>query len=426
MTGVVVAGAGQAAAQLAISLRQRGYSGPITLIGDEEHLPYERPPLSKEYLAGDLAEESLQLRPATFWLDRGVDVRTGVAVTAIDRARRSVELSDGRCLSYRHLVLATGAEPRRLDFPGATLAGVHMLRTRNDARAIRAVLRTPCDVVVSGAGFVGLEAAAVACRLGNRVTVVERLERAMGRVVTRFTADHVVDQHRRHGTDFRFGDAVVSAVPDPQGRLAAVRTASGAELRCRLLLVGAGVSPRTALAEAAGLPVDDGILVDERLRTADPAISAIGDCARFPSPFADGWRVRLESVQNAVDQARYVADGIVGAGGVYAAVPWFWTVQHGLRLQIAGLVQGHDMAVTRGSVADGAFSVFCFAGGRLVGVESVDRPADHMVARGLLAGEHDVTPEIAADPAVDLKAYRPRPSHTGDRASQNSAPRHAV
>jgi 3-phenylpropionate/trans-cinnamate dioxygenase ferredoxin reductase subunit len=394
--GVVVVGTGQAAAQLAMSLRQRGYTGPVTLVGEEPHLPYQRPPLSKAYLAGGADE--LDLRPATFWAAKDVSVHTGRRVETIDRPRRTVHLDDGTTLGYAHLVLATGAAPRRLELGGTP---AHVVRTRDDADGLRAALGRARDVVVIGAGFIGLEVAAIARQRGCRVTVLETLDAAMARVVSFGTAAAVVDEHRRQGGDIRLRTGLVSATPT------AVTTTAGDEIACDLLVLGIGVVPRTELAEAAGLACDGGIAVDDHLRTTDPHISAIGDCARFPA--AGGARVRLEAVQNAVDHARCVAERLTGEPRPYTAVPWFWTHQYGLKLQVAGLVGGHDTAVVRGDVPGRQFSVFCFAGDRLLGVESVNRPADHMLARALLAGEHGLTPEVAADPASDLKAYKPQP-----------------
>lgn len=404
---MVAVGAGQAAAQLAMSLRQKGYDGSVTLVDEEPHLPYERPPLSKAYLAGDVDSDSLQLRPASFWQNKQVDVRTGVAVHRIDRSSREVCLADGTRLGYHHLVLATGAEARRLDVPGAALAGVHLLRTRHDADRLRAALAHARHVVVVGAGFIGLEVAAVARQSGADVVVLEGLDRAMARVVSAHTAGAFIVEHRERGVDVRFATGMAGALGDERGRVRTVTTTSGEQLACDVLVMGVGVAPRIELAAAAGLPCDNGVVVDAQLRTIDEHISAIGDCAAFPSPFAGGAHIRLEAVQNAVDQARCVAERLTGAPASYTAVPWFWTTQYGLKLQVAGLVGGHDRGVVRGEPNSGAFSVFCFRGDRLLGVESVNRPADHVLARALLAGDHRLTPDLVADPDTDLKSFRP-------------------
>jgi 3-phenylpropionate/trans-cinnamate dioxygenase ferredoxin reductase component len=406
--GVVVVGTGQAAAQLAMSLRQKGFGAPIVLVGDEPHLPYERPPLSKAHLGEAARDEDLPLRPAGFWAGKDVTLHIGRAVTAVDRGARAVTLTGGVRLDYDHLVLATGAAPRRLAVPGADLAGVHLLRTRDDADRLRSALSTARHVLVAGAGFIGLEVAAAARKRGAAVTVLEATGRAMGRVVSEATAAGFVAEHRGHGVDIRFGTGLEAVLGDAAGRVRAVVTTDGTELACDLLVAGIGVVPRTELAEAAGLECRDGIVVDALLRTADPQVSAIGDCARFPARHAGGALLRLEAVQNAVDHARCVADRLTGNPRPYTAVPWFWTHQYDLRLQVAGIVTGHDTAIVRGDPAEGAYSVFCFAGTELLGVESVNRPSDHLLARALLAGDHDLTPDIVADPDADLAEHRPR------------------
>ena len=421
--GVVVVGSGQAAAQLAMSLRQKDYAAPITLVGEEPHLPYERPPLSKAHLDADGRDDDLLLRPASFWQAKDVTLLTGRTVTGIDRAARTVttDAIGGESLRYDHLVLATGATPRRADVEGADLAGVHVLRTRDDADRLRAELAVATDVVVVGAGFVGLEVAAAARKRGAAVTLLEATGRAMGRVVSERTASGFVDEHRRHGVDVLFGTSLGAVLGDGAGRVRAVVTQpddsrAGDELPCDVLVVGIGVLPRTELAEAAGLTCDDGVVVDRTLLTRDPRISAIGDCASFPSAHAGGATLRLEAVQNAVDHARCVAERLTGTVRSYTAVPWFWTHQYDLKLQVAGLVAGHDTAVPRGDPDERSYSVFCFAGTRLLGVESVNRPSDHLLARALLAGAHSLTPDVVADPDADLADYRPqRPLTTTER-----------
>jgi 3-phenylpropionate/trans-cinnamate dioxygenase ferredoxin reductase subunit len=299
-------------------------------------------------------------------------------------------------------VLATGADPRRPDVPGAGLLGAHVLRTWDDARRLREQLDPSRRVVVVGAGFIGLEVAAVARQRGASVTVLEALDTAMTRVVSPTTAAVLVDAHRRRGVDVRFSTGLAAASSDPHGHVRAVTTTAGDELPCDVLVLGVGVSPRIELAVAAGLECADGIVVDDQLVSSDPAISAIGDCAAFPSPNGGGV-VRLEAVQNACDQARCVAERLTGAASSYAKVPWFWTEQYDLRLQVAGLVTGHDLTVVRGEPESGSFSVFCFQAGRLRAVESVNRPADHMAARRLLDGPSSITPELVADPSTSLK-----------------------
>jgi 3-phenylpropionate/trans-cinnamate dioxygenase ferredoxin reductase component len=401
--GVVIVGAGQAGFQAAASLRKEGYDRRITLLGDEPGLPYQRPPLSKEYMTGDAAAEKVRLRPEAFYEKQRIGLRPGERLERIDPAARRLELASGERLGYEQLVLALGARPRPLRVPGGDLDGVHVLRTLADAEALRAALDEAEHVVVVGGGFIGLEFAAAARKRGAGVTVVETLQRPMARVVSPEISRYFTRRHEAAGATVLL-EAGVEALEGQGGKVASVRTADGRSLPADLVVVGVGIEPNTELAEAAGLAVDDGIVVDEYLTTSDPSISAIGDCAAYPSRHA-GDRVRLESVQNAVDHGRCVAARIAGKRAPYASVPWFWSDQHGCKLQIAGLTAGRERAVLSGDVEAGAFSVFCFEGDRLVGVESVNRPADHMAARKLLAGAPAVTPEQAADPSFDLKAH---------------------
>lgn len=410
--GVVVVGAGQAAATLAMELRRRGYSAPVTIIGEQAHQPYQLPPLSKAYLAGEAGADVLPLRPDAFWRAKDIRLRSGDPVTRIERQARAVELSDRSRIPYDHLVLATGAQPRMPVLDGHPITGAHVLRTRDDADRLRSQLPTARHVVVLGAGFVGLEVAAIARAHGSSVTVLELAETAMARALSPRTAGYLVQQHRRRGVDVRLAAAITAVSHDQAGRISAVTTTDGDVLDCDLLIAGVGVTPRTELAKSAGLACNDGIIVDQTLRTTDEHISAIGDCALFPSPFGGGRHVRLEAVQNAIDQARCVAARLTGQAHDYHAVPWFWTYQYDVKVQIAGLVSWHDHTVVRGDIEDGSFSVFCYAADRLLGVESVNRPADHVLARALLAGHHQLTPDVVADPATDLNDYRPRRAAT--------------
>ncbi len=398
-TGIVVVGTGQAAFQLATSLREEGYAAPITLVGDEPGLPYNRPPLSKAYLKGERGAVDLALRPEAFYAGRQVSVRAGVRVLSIDRAARRVALSDGTALGYAHLVLATGTRNRRLDVPGVGLAGVTSLRTQAEASALWDHVRAARRVVVVGAGFIGLEFAAVAAGMGCAVHVVEAGPRAMGRAVTPGTAATFTRWHEAQGTRFSFGTGVAAILGE--GSVRGVRTTDGVEHPAELVLVGIGVEANDSLAADAGLAVANGVVVDERLGTADPAISAIGDCAAYPSRHAAGAIVRLESVQNAVDHARSLAARLAGRERPYDAVPWFWSDQGPLKLQIAGLTAGSDAHVTLG--AGESCAVLCFRGGRLAGVETVNRLAEHMAARKLLQAEAEVTPEMAAAPGFGLR-----------------------
>jgi 3-phenylpropionate/trans-cinnamate dioxygenase ferredoxin reductase component len=400
---VVVVGTGQGGFQVAASLRDEGYSGEIALVGDEPTLPYHRPPLSKAYLTGTSGGDSFTLRAEGFYTNHGIQIRPSERVTTIDRPARRVQLSSGATLGYDHLVLATGARNRLLAVPGAELGGVHQLRTLADAEAIRVQLPEVRRAVVVGAGFIGLEFAAVAAARGIDVTVIEATARPMSRAISLPMSRFFREAHEAAGIRIELG-AVVTRVIGANGRAVGVETGDGRVFPADLVLVAIGVVPNVELAAEAGLPIANGIVADEHLLTGDPAISAIGDCAVYPSPFAGGAPTRLESVQNAVDHARCVAGRIVGKPSPYAAVPWFWSDQGPLKLQIAGIATAHERAVVRGDPASGAFSVFCYEGGRLVGVEAVNRPADHMAARRLLARGIAVAPEEAADPAFDFKA----------------------
>jgi 3-phenylpropionate/trans-cinnamate dioxygenase ferredoxin reductase subunit len=403
LSGIVIVGAGQAGFQLCASLRQAGFAEPVTIVGDEPALPYSRPPLSKAYLSGEADRDTLALRPASFYPEHDVTALAGERVASIDRAGRLVRLESGGTLAYDHLVLATGARNRPLPVPGADLPGVRQLRTLEDADALIAEMGRVRSVAIVGAGFIGLEFAAVCAAKGISVTVLEGASRVLSRSVSAPMAAAIEAAHVSAGVTFVF-DAVVSAVTGAE-RADGVATADGRSFPADLVLVGIGVLPNAALAAEAGLAVSDGIEVDAFLATSDPAISAIGDCANHPSPFADGARVRIESVQNAVDGARCVAARLTGKPTPYSAVPWFWSDQGPLKLQIAGLGAPHDLAVPRGDPASGAFSTFCYRGGRLVGVESLSRPADHMIARRLLQSGVSLPPEQASDPDFDLKAF---------------------
>ncbi|BAU89614.1 FAD-dependent pyridine nucleotide-disulfide oxidoreductase [Methylorubrum populi] len=402
---IVVVGAGQAGFQAAASLREAGFSGRLTLVGEEAALPYQRPPLSKAYLAGKTDARGLLLRQESFFAEHRIDHLSGTRVTAIDRAERGLRLSDGGRLAYGHLVLATGTRNRALPVPGAELTGVRQLRSLDDADALRAAIADIRRIVVVGAGFIGLEFAAVCAARGLSVTVIEAAERVMARAVSPETSEVFRAFHEEAGVTFLFG-AGVTAIEGEGGRVAAVRAADGQSLAADLVVVGIGVVPNQELAAEAGLTVRDGIEVDAFLATSDPAISAIGDCVRFPSRFAAGMpggdRVRIESVQNAVDQGRCLAARLTGRPAAYDAVPWFWSDQGPHKLQIAGLAAPTDASVLRRAGA--GVSVFRFRDGALSAVESVDRPADHMAARRLLAASKVLTPEQAADPSFDLKA----------------------
>jgi len=403
---IVVAGAGQAGAQAAISLRQEGFAGRILLIGEEDAPPYQRPPLSKGFLEGKLKEPDLQLRPAKAYSDQRVELVLGTRIASIDRAARVLSLASGSEVRYDHLVLALGSRSRELQVPGADLNGVHYLRTLVEARALQERLDVVSDVVVIGGGFVGLEFACVARRKGLKVTVVEAAPRALARVLSPEMADSLSLRHRREGVEIRLGRTATRLVGE-QGKLSAVQLDDGALVAAQLVVVGIGAVPNVEIARQAGLAVDNGIVVDGFLATQDPAISAIGDCANFPSKFAGhalGGMVRLESVQNAVDQARFVAARLAGKSQApYDAVPWFWTEQFGAKVQMAGLCAHHDQVVLRGDRSGDGWSALCFRGGVFLGAESLNKAHEHMTVRRLLGAAIPLTPQQAADGSLDLK-----------------------
>lgn len=400
---VAIVGNGQAGFQAASSLRQEGFAGRIVLFGDEPFLPYQRPPLSKSYLAGDSGLAELWLRPEAYYEKQDIDLFIGESVAAIDRRAGALRSARDSEFAFDHLILATGARFRPLVVPGAELDGVLPLRTLADADALRERLARAREVVVVGAGFIGLEFAAVAIAAGAAVHIVEVTHHPMGRVVSAPTSRFFTAAHEGWGAAISLGTGV-ARILGASGRVAAVETTDGRHLPADLVLVCIGVVPNAELAGAAGLATDNGVAVDEYLATDDPAISAIGDCASFPTPFALG-RVRLESVQNAADQARSVAARLAGKPAPYQKVPWFWSDQGDLKLQIAGITAGHDACVLRGDPESRRFSVFCFREGRLLGVESINRPADHIAARRLLAGAPALSPDQAADADYDLKAH---------------------
>lgn len=386
MAGVVVVGAGQAGSQCAASLREADYQGLVTLISAETATPYHRPPLSKAFLK-DPGVEPQPLRAERFYSEHDIDLVHGVAVEAIDRKARTVTLSDGSSRAWDKLVLATGASPRMPDLPGTGLAGVHVLRTLDDATGLRAAAALAQSIVVIGGGFIGMEAAFTFAGLGKQVTVVEAAPRILGRAVAPIISAHV------HG---RAKDAGITILTDTMpetiegaGRVSGVRLAGGEMLPAEIVVIGIGVVPDTSLAEAAGLACANGISVDGRMRTADPDIYAIGDCASFHHWQADR-TVRLESVQNATDQGRHAARAIMGAEADFHAVPWFWSDQGDMKLQMVGLSFDPDRYLVSGNPEENAFAVYHFAGDRLIAIDTVNRPADHMLGRKFI--EADFTP----------------------------------
>lgn len=401
MTGpVVIVGAGHAGFQVAVSLRQAKFAGRILLINDEKHLPYQRPPLSKAYLKGDGAPDSLMFRPQKFFEEQTIELVSDSA-KAINRAGRKLALASGAALDYEHLIIATGARNRLLDVPNATLDDVLYLRTMDESERVRQRMPARKHVVVVGAGFIGLEFAATARSKGLEVDVLELAPRVMARAVTPEISAYFHDRHTAAGIRIHYG-VRASEIEAKDGKVTGVALGDGRQIPADLVVVGVGVIPNVELAAQAGLPTASGIIVDEHLLTADPHISAIGDCSLFNSQ-RFGEQMRLESVQNATDQARCVAARLTGDTKTYDGYPWFWSDQGDDKLQIAGLTAGFDQVVVRGSVADRSFSAFCYKAGKLIGIESVNRAADHVLGRKILPVGGSITPEQAADLNCDLK-----------------------
>ena len=406
--GVLIVGTGQAAYQLVGALRDAGYAGNIRLVGDEVHLPYQRPPLSKSYMNGDVEAPSLHFQGDAYYAKQKVDLSTGTRVTRIDRAGRFVETRSGERLPYAQLVLATGARNRDLPCAAEVTSGSFGLRSLDDARALREQLTRVKKVVVIGGGFLGLEFAAVAAAKGVAVTVIEASASLMSRVVCAAVGQAFQQHHESLGVRFMLGTSV-SRIDTRDGKVTGVATTDGQTAEGEAVVISIGVYPNSELAAEAGLATRNGILVDAYLATEDPLISAIGDCAAFPSRFAST-HSRLESIQNANDHARCLARRLAGRPQVYDAVPWFWSDQGGLKLQIAGLSGGADAVVLRGDLAARKFSAYLFAAGRLVAVESVGRPVDHMQARKLLTANAPLTPDQARDESFDLKSLLAQPA----------------
>ena len=400
---VVIVGAGHGAGQVVATLRQQKYAGLIVLIGEESWLPYQRPPLSKKFLAGDLPAERLFVKPPPFYEDPAIDLRLGTRVDAIDREARSVRTADGETIRYTDLVIATGSRVRRLDLPGSDLRGIHYLRGIDDVNAIRDDLGPAERIVIVGAGYIGLEVAAVAAELGKAVTVVEMADRVMSRVVSPGLSSFYADVHRAAGVELRLGTGV-AGFAGAAGRVSGVNISGGETLPADLVVVGVGIVPNVELAADAGLETDDGIVVDEHCRTADPHVFAIGDCTAHPSRVY-GRRIRLESVPNALEQARVAVLNILGGNDVYDQVPWFWSDQYDLKLQIVGLSTGYDRTVLRGDPATRTFSCAYLRDDRLIAVDAVNNPKDFMQAKALVAKGATPDPDRLGDAGIPLKEF---------------------
>ncbi|MCW1382131.1 FAD-dependent oxidoreductase [Novosphingobium sp. KCTC 2891] len=400
---VVIVGAGHGGAQAAIALRQNGFTGSILVIGREPELPYERPPLSKEYLARDKTFDRIMIRPAQFWEDKQVEMSLGREVTAVDPATKTLSLSDGGKVEYGSLIWAAGGDPRRLSCVGADLAGVHAVRTRADVDQLMRELDAGAKTaVVIGGGYIGLEAAAVLTKLGVHVTLLEALPRVLARVAGEALSEFYQAEHRAHGVDLRTGTAM-DCLEGDGAKVTGVRMADGSVLPADLVIVGIGIVPSVGPLLSAGAAGGNGVDVDEFCRTSLPDVYAIGDCAAHSNGFADGAVIRLESVQNANDQGTTAAKAICGELVPYKATPWFWSNQYDLKLQTVGLSTGHDETVLRGDPATRSFSVVYLKGGKVIALDCVNMVKDYVQGKKLVEARAQIAPEKLADAAVPLK-----------------------
>lgn len=400
---VVIVGAGHGGAQAALALRQLKFKGSIALIGKEPEPPYERPPLSKDYLAGDKPFERILIRPARFWEERGVTLLTGREVTALDASAREVSLaSSGERIGYGHLVWAAGGEPRRLACAGGDLAGVHTVRSRADVDRMQAELAETRRVIVIGGGYIGLEAAAVLARFGKEVLVLEAMDRVLARVAGEPLSRFFEAEHRAHGVELRLGVAV-ECIEEREGRATGVRLSTGEVLPADMVIVGIGIAPAVEPLLSAGAAGGNGVEVDEHCRTSLAGVYAVGDCAAHRNAFANGALVRLESVQNANDQATTAARAIAGQPQPYHAVPWFWSNQYDLRLQTVGLSAGHDRIVLRGRPEERSFSLVYLREGRVIALDCVNAVRDYAQGRKLVEAGACLDPALLADASRPLK-----------------------
>jgi len=399
---VIIIGGGHAAGQCVVSLRMKGWQGKITIIGEEPGPPYQRPPLSKAYLAGDMAKDRLYFRPKEYYAKENIELLLGRRAVLIDRAIRRVHLDNGDVLEYSKLVLATGSRVRKINIPGADLSGVGYLRSIADVDQLRDQMRKGARLAVIGAGYIGLEVAAVAAKLGLNVTVFEAAERVLERVTSPEVSAFFDKLHREHGVDIRLG----ANVEDFAGtdHITGVTIKDGETVPCDFAIVGIGITPNTELAEKSGLAVDNGILVNKFARTADSHVYAIGDCTCHPSIYFGGY-LRLESVHNALEQAKTAALSICGNDIAYDQAPWFWSDQYDVKLQTVGIRDKRvDASIMRGDLAAKVFSVFYLAGDKICAVDSINAPADHMISRRLIAARTSVDPNALADLSFDMKS----------------------
>lgn len=401
---IIVIGAGHAAGAFADVVRKQGYEGELLLIGEEAHSPYQRPPLSKAYLAGDMEAQRLSLRPDSFYEKKNIGLKLSTKVSSIDVTAKSISTSDGETLPYNKLVIATGTRVRKLPVPGADLEGVHYIRTIDDVAAVHAKWQQAKDIVIVGAGFIGLEVAAVAAKAGKKVTVLEGQDRVMPRVVAPVLSEFYEAYHHQNGVSIITGAGVVEI--SGTDRAEAVVCADGSRYQADIVIVGIGVVANVELGEAAGLKVDNGIVVDNTCRTSNEDIYAIGECANHPDMRYG--RLRLESVQNAQDQAKVAAAALCGDPIAYDVVPWFWSEQFDLKLQMVGMSGGYDDIVMRGDMEAGKFSLLYYKREHLIAIDSINNAADHMAGRRLLAEGVSPNKTAVADASVKLKEFLAR------------------
>ncbi|MCP5178339.1 MAG: FAD-dependent oxidoreductase [Pseudomonadales bacterium] len=399
MSTVVIIGAGHAAGQAAASLRQDGHDGPIVILGDEPYIPYQRPPLSKQYLSGEQGLDRVYLRPQKFYDDKHIDLRTGVTVDAIDRNARTVHTTAGDTIAWDKLIIATGSRVRRLTAPGSDLAGIHYLRTVTDVDGLRGDIVAGKKLVIVGGGYIGLEVASVAVTAGMEVHVIEMEARILQRVTTPEMSAYYHQLHTSRGVHIHTGMGVLGFTGE-KGRVTAVNVPDGS-FAADAVLVGIGIIPNVELARDAGLECDNGIVVDDHCRTSDPDIYAIGDCTNHPNPLL-GRRLRLESVPNAMEQARVTSGNIMGGDKVYAAIPWFWSDQYELKLQMVGFSADGNQQVLRGDMAANQFAMFYLKDGVVVAADAVNSPKEFMLCKQMIGKAVDAT--RLGDPTADLKA----------------------
>ena len=399
MAGMVIIGAGHAAGQAAASLRQEKYEGDITIIGDEPHVPYQRPPLSKQYLSGEQGLDRVYLRPEKFYADKNITLKLGVTATAIDPAAQTISLDDGDTVEYEKLIIATGSRARILNIDGSDLGGIHYLRTIADVDAIRAEMQPGKSLVIVGGGYIGLEVASVGVEAGLTVHVLEMEERILQRVTTPEMSAYYHNLHTSRGVNIHTSTGVTGFAGD--GQVQQVLCGDGVAFDADLVIVGIGIIPNVELAEAAGLTCDNGIVVDDHCRTSDANIYAAGDCTNHPNPLLNR-RLRLESVPNAMEQARVCASNMLGGDKVYSAMPWFWSDQYELKLQMVGFSADHDTQVVRGNMDDNQFAVFYLKDGLVVSADAVNSPKEFMVCKQLVGKPADV--QALQNPDTDLKA----------------------